>query len=303
MSTASEREPFVEGRFIEDLKEGCAALEAPFSEDVVTEIIHAYGEPIYDAALQLRAGSRPGGAIMFRVLFPRPVDSLQIALQQGWLRGDETMVQLHRSLKERFPNMIDEPEFLAGSGCDATFHYLGTHSLDEILGVPAMSDAIRANRQRFLDLDLDDIIIVHNAYREKTVGLYFLAKGPLTKDMLTKYVAMAGAPEPSDAVYKDIVGVLLDQSYYMTAVMDYETGKVIRIELHIMFPVKLPDDMEIPDIGDRLASFWDIPSYETEDMDILSYCFGDCPYGDILAFRSHCGGLRIMMQNWGIVGV
>lgn len=303
MSTASEREPFVAGRFIADLKEGSENLEAPFSEDVVKEVIDAYGESIYDAALQLRAGSRPGGSLMFRVLFAMPVDSLDVSLQRGWLDESNVMVQFHQSLKQQFPTCIDEPEFRADTGCDAVFHYLGLCKLDQVLATPAMPDAIRANRQRFLDLHLDDIVIVHSHYRDKTVGIFFLAKGPLTKEMLIQYVAMAGVPEPSDAVYKDLVGVLLDQSYYMTAVMEYDTGKIIRIEFHLMFPVKLPDDMEIPDVGDRLGSFWDIPSYEIEDMDILSYCFGECPHGQIVAFRSHCGGLRAMMQNWGIVGV
>lgn len=303
MSTASERQPFVANRFVADLKEGCASLEAAFSEHVVKDVIDAYGDYIYDAALQLRAGSRPGSAIMFRLLFAMPVDSLDVSLQRGWLDEDNIMVRLHKSLKQQFPASIDEPEFRADTGCDAMFHYLGLSKLDKVLETPLMTDAVRANKHQFHQLHLDDVLIVHNHYREKTVSLYFLAKGPLTKEALNKYVAMAGVPEPSDSVYKDLVGVLLDQSYYVTAVMDFETGKVLRVEFHLMFPVKLPDDMEIPDVGDRLASFWDIPSYEIEDMDILSYCFGDCPNGQILAFRSHCGGLRGIMQNWGIVGV
>lgn len=303
MSTASEREPFVAGRFLVDLKEGSDSLEAPFSEKVVKEIVDAYGDSIYDAALQLRAGSRPGQALLFRVLFAVPVDSLEVSLRHGWLDETNAMVQLHKSLKMQFPASIDEPEFTTDKGCDAVFQYLGLCKLDKVLETPAVSDAVRANRDRFQELGLDDALIVHTHYHEKTMGIYFLAKGPLTKEMLTRYVALAGVPEPTDHVYKEIVGVLLDQSFYITTVMDFDTGRVIRVEFHLMFPVKLPDDMEIPDIGERLESFWDMPSYEIEDMDILSYCFGDTPHGQILAFRSHCGGLRNMMQNWGIVGV
>lgn len=102
--------------------------------------------------------------------------------------------------------------------------------------------------------------------------------------------------------------------------MDYETGKIVRVEYHLLFPIRLPPGMEIPEVGKRLEIFWDIPSHDLEgmipiaarvlrkltrmkDMDILSFCFGDSPQGDIMALRSYCGGSRSLMQSWGIIGV
>lgn len=113
---------------------------------------------------------------------------------------------------------------------------------------------------------------------------------------------MTGAPEPSDAVYADIVGMLLDHPYYTTVIMDFETGKVIRFEMHLFFPIKL-EDMTIPEVGDRIATFFDMPSYEVEDLDILSFCFGESPLGGITAYRSHCGGFRTTLQSWNAPGV
>lgn len=291
-------------RFIEDLKDGCEAMGAPFSETVLKDIFDAYGASLYDAAIQIGAGSKPGTPILFRVLFAIPLDTLEIALKQGWLDDDDPMVQLQKSLSIQYPQAIEEPEFTMDQGCAALFHYLGDlHPLEEILAIPNMSEAIRANKQQLQALGLNDVLIVHHHYRHKTLGFYFLAKGPLTKETLNQCASLASAPEPSDAIYEDIVGVLLDQPYYLTVVMEFETGKVIRIEFHLLFPVKLPDGMEIPEVGDRIGTFWDIPSYEIEDMDILSFCFGDCPHGQIQGFRSHCGGLRALMQSWRIVGV
>lgn len=290
-------------RFIEDLRQGCEAMGAPFSENVLSEISEAYGESLYDAAIQIGAGSAPDTPIIFRVLFAIPLDTLDIALKHGWLDDENPMVQLQKSLSVQYPNAIEEPEFTVDKGCSSLFHYLGgLRPLDEVLATPNMSEAIRATREQFVDLGLNDVVVVHNYYREKVLGFYFLAKGPLTKETLNKCAKLAGVPEPSDAVYEDIIGVLLDQPYYLTVVSDFETGKVIRIEFHLLFPVKLPDGMEIPEVGDRIGTFWDIPSYEIEDMDILSFCFGHCPRGQIQGFRSHCGGMRALMKSWGIVG-
>ncbi|KAF3767217.1 hypothetical protein M406DRAFT_328308 [Cryphonectria parasitica EP155] len=304
MSTTSERAPFIEPQFLEDLDNGSASVEAPYSEDKVKEIIDAYGECFHDSAVQIRCGNVPGAALLFRVLFAIPTDTLDIALKHGWVLPNDPLVEMHKNLSQSCPRMIDQPEFTVDKGFDGTWQFLGkSYTLDEILQIPAMPDGIKANKQQLLDLGLTEVPITHLDYKEKTMGFYFLAQGPLTKEKLTKTVAMAGAPEPSDAVYDDIVGVLLEEPYYCTVVMDYATGKVLRIEYHLLFPVKLPDDMKIPDVGERLTTFWDIPSYEYEDMDILSFCFGHCPNGDLLALRSYCGGLRNLMKAWGIVGV
>ncbi|KAJ4390158.1 hypothetical protein N0V93_007632 [Gnomoniopsis smithogilvyi] len=304
MSTSSERAPFIEAQFLEDLEAGSINLEAPYEESVVKEVINAFGEAFHDSAVQIRGCYNPNVPLMFRVLFAIPMDVLDIAQKQGWLTEDDPIVQLHKSISRECPRSLDEPEFTASHGFEAEWKFLGdTYSVDQILAIPGMTDGIRANRQRFIDLNLTNVPIMHLHYRDKTVSLYFLAQGPLTKKHLTEVVALAGAPEPTDEVYQNIVGVLLDASYYCTVVMDYETGKILRVEYHLLFPVKLPDEMEIPNVGERLEKFWDVPSYEIEDMDILSFCFGDTPNGQILALRSYCGGLRSLMKAWGIVGV
>lgn len=303
MSTTSERTPFVEAQFLEDLEAGSANLEAPYAENVVKEVIEAFGEAFHDSAVQIRGGYNANVPLMFRVLFAIPADILDIALKHGWVNEDNPMVHLHRSISQECPRSLDEPEFTVDNGFEGVWKFLGgTFHVDKILAIPGLTEGIRANKQRFIDLNLTNVPVMHLHYRENTVSLYFLARGPLTKEHLTEVVALAGAPEPSDAVYQNIIGVLLDASYYCTIVMDYESGKILRIEYHLLFPVKLPDEMEIPNVGERLEKFWDVPSYELEDMDILSFCFGLTPNGEILALRSYCGGLRSLMKAWGIVG-
>lgn len=304
MSTSSERAPFVEAQFLEDLEAGSINMEAPYTESVVKDVINAFGEAFHDSAVQIRGCYNENVPLMFRVLFAIPTDVLDIAQKQGWLSEDDPIVQLHKSISLECPRSLDEPEFTVDKGFEAEWKFLGdVYPVDKILAIPGMTDGIRANQQKFTDLGLTNVPIVHLSYREKTVSFYFLAQGPLTKEHLTNVVALAGAPEPTDEVYQNIVGVLLDSSYYCTVVMDYESGKILRVEYHLLFPVKLPDEMEIPSVGERLEKFWDLPSYEIEDMDILSFCFGDTPHGQILALRSYCGGLRSLMKAWGIVGV
>lgn len=303
MSTSSEREPFVEARFLEDLEKGSELLEAPFNRNVLKEVINAHRELIDDAAIQIRSCSSPGLPISFRLFMATPADTLQIAQDQGWLHPDNPVLNLARAMRTHCKGAIEQPEFTADKGCDALLMYLnGLRDLDYVLATPGMPEGIKANRQKFLDIDLNPIVVVHFDYPQELISFYFLCQGPLSKEALDKMVALTGAPPPSEEVYTDIVGVLLDSSYYLTVVMDYHTGRIAKIELHLFFPVKLPPDMNIPSVGERLESFWDIPTYESEEMDVLSYCFGDTRGGDILALRGYCGGFRELMRSWGIIG-
>lgn len=303
MSTSSEREPFVEARFLEDIKMGSELLGGPFDEKVMKEVINAHRELIDDAAIQIRGNSNPGLPISFRLFMATPADTLQIAEDQGWLHPDNPVLNLARAVRTQCKGAIEQPEFTADKGCDALLMYLnGLRSLDYVLATPGMPEGIKANRQKFLDIGLDQIVVVHFDYPRQLINPYFLGQGPLSKETLDKMVALTGAPPPSEEVYKDIVGVLLDSSYYLTVCMDYHTGRIVKIELHLFFPVKLPPDMDIPDVGERLESFWDIPTYESENMDVLSYCFGETREGNILALRGYCGGFRELMRSWGIIG-
>ena len=303
MSATSERVPFVEAQFLEDLEKGSADIGAPYDEKVVKEVINAHGELMYDAAIQIRGSSNPGIPILFRVLMTTPADTLDIAFRRGWLHPDDPVVALAFAARTHFKGAVEQPEFTASKGCDGLFMYLGgLRDLEEVLAVPGMPDSIKAHKDKFMSLHLNKIVTLQFQYTEELVSFYFLAQGPLSKDALDNAVALSGAPATSDAVYKDIIGVLLELPYYLTVVMDYHTGKVVKIEVHLLFPVKLPDEMAIPDVGERLTKFWDIPSHEYEDMDILSYCFGDTHLGDILALRSYCGGLRSLLRFWNIIG-
>lgn len=303
MSTSSEREPFVEARFLEDLKMGSELLGGPFDEKVMKEVINAHRELIDDAAIQIRGNSKTGLPISFRLFMATPADTLQIAEDQGWLHPDNPILNLARAVRTQCKGAIEQPEFTADKGCDALLMYLnGLRSLDYVLATPGMPEGIKANRQKFLDIGLEQLVVVHFDYPQELISPYFLGQGPLSKETLDKMVALTGAPAPSEEVYKDIVGVLLDSSYYLTVCMDYHTGRIVKIELHLFFPVKLPPDMDIPNVGERLESFWDIPTYESENMDVLSYCFGETRTGNILALRGYCGGFRELMRSWGIIG-
>lgn len=303
MSATSERVPFVEARFLEDIRKGSEEMGAPYDEEAVRGVINAYGDLMYDAAIQMRGSSRAGVPLLFRVITSTQADTIDIALGRGWLHPDDPLVVLAAAARGHFDGLPFElPEFSVDRGCDAVFMYLGgVRPAGEVLGVPGMPAAIRAHGDEFRARGLDQVVVVHFQFTRQRVSLFFLAQGPLSRKALDDLVALCGAPPPSDAAYRDIIGVLRDSGYYFTVVMDYNTGKIVKIELHLLFPVKLPDDMQIPEVGENLATFWDIPSYESEDSDVLSYCFGDTSSGEVLALRGYCGGLRSLLRHWNVV--
>lgn len=303
MSTTSERAPFVEVEFLEDLEKGSAEIGAPYSESITRNVINAFGESIHESALQIRTGDKPGLPIVFRLLFGMPMDALDVALKQGWLYEGDHFVDMHRSLRNLCPTCIDQPEFTIHAGFESMFLNLAKlYPIDHLFTSPAIPECIKARKSTFDDMGLSEVIVCHLEHKKNRLSFYFLLTGPLTREKFHREVALAGAPEPSEQVYHDLTGVLLDSPYYLTVVMDCATGDIVRIEYCLFFPVKLPDDMRIPDVGERLTLFWDIPTHEYEEMDILTYGFGDQSNGSIVALRSYCGGLRNMMRSWKIVG-
>lgn len=305
MSTSSmDSEPFSEERFLEDLQKGSEELGSPYDEKAVKEFVKAHDGLMRNAAMQLRGSSDPGMPIIFRViLVDSPATATEMAISNGWLRPDDPMVVLAKACGTQFKESFEQGEYTANTGCHGMLLYLGgLQPLDELLATPGMPEGIKAHRKEFVDLGLTQCLIAHFHYFERLVSIYFFAQGPLSKEALDKVVAMAGVPPPSDAKYRDIIGVLLDSPYYLTVVMDFNTGKVVWVEYHMLFPIKLPPNMEIPDVGEQMTKFWDMPSYEYEVMEMLSYCFGDTRRGEVLGLRSYCGGFRSLMQQYGIVG-
>lgn len=303
MSTSSERAPFVEARFLEDLEACSREMDAPCDTELIKSIIHAYGDIFYEGAIQVRGSDGPGVPLMIRVLLPATCDTVDISLKHGWLQPDNPLIPIVRGVRERFPNAHEQPEFTVDQGLDGVFIELGAfRPLEQVMAIPAIPDCIRTHKQTFIDLDLTVLQTVAVNYKTQHVHFVFLAQGPTTKERVTQLVALCGAPTPSDEVYADISGVLLDSPFYVAVVMEFATGKIVKTEFYLFFPIKLPNEMRLPELGDRLAAFWDMPSYETEDMDILSYGFGDTSIGDVYALRSHCGGMRNLLQSWGTVG-
>lgn len=303
MSATSERVPFAEAQFLEDLEKASRELEAPYDEKVVKDVINAYGELMYDAALQVRGSNHEGVPLLFRILMATPTDTIDIALRHGWLHPDQPLVGLAKAARAHFRRIMEQPEFTVDKGCDGMFLYLGgLRTLAEVLDVPGMPEAIRAHRQAFARLRLDEIVTLHFQYPQERVSFYFLSQGPISKAALDEAIALSGAPPTTDALYRDIAGVLLEAPYYLNFTMDYRTGRIVTVEVQLLFPVKLPPEMEIPEVGERLATFWDMPSHEYEDMDMLSYNFGDTHLGSVFGLRSYCGGLRNMLRDWEIIG-
>lgn len=183
---------------MEDMTVGSANLKAPFAKASVKAIIQAYEEAFHDSAIQVRCGNQEKEPLMFRALFAIPIDAVGMALKHQWVEEDHPMVRLNRSLDEMCPKSLDEPEFILDTGFDAVWKFLGDiFTVDQVLAVPNMTEGIRAHLQQFKDLGLTHVPAIHLSFSEKTVDVYFLSEGPLTKEHLTKVVAMTGAPEPS----------------------------------------------------------------------------------------------------------
>ncbi|RDW66932.1 hypothetical protein BP5796_09681 [Coleophoma crateriformis] len=294
---------FSESRFLQDLEKGSAAIGAPYSEETTRAILETYGHNFREGAVQLRATSRPGDALIYRLFTHGPIDALDIAVKHGLLAPDNPIAPTIISWRSLWEDAYEQLDFAADKGVTSAFLFLGApRGVKELLDAPNVPEAIKANKQIFDDHELELVQAVGADYQAQRIAFYFISRGPLTPELAARYCAMARSPPPSETLYDDMSIMLGTNPFFFMVSMDFATGKIVEIQFYILFPIELPGG-RLPEVGPRLTTYWDVDCYEEEEMDILGWCFVETGEQYLRADRGYCGGLRDILRDWRLMSV
>lgn len=294
--------------FLSEVRRGTNVLGVEYCEDTAMSILQAYSTEIPDGVVQIRASSRPGEPLVYRLYPSTPRDGTRPAIMAGMLDPCNPRIPLVKSWLELYPKAYGNPDFESGKGFCGAFIFFGVNTegglrpLDEILDAPNVPAYITKNRALLHDNGLSIVQSARVEYHTGCIEFYFVVLGPLTKDLAARFTALAGAEPPSDFLYDEMSTMLGPGNFFLGVVFD-DKGTIIRVDFYILFPIELPGG-RMPDLPKRLHEFWEIDTYAEEEMDILAWSFGrdlEQPY--IQAERTFTGNLRNLWRSWGIMTV
>lgn len=303
-----EMPTFTAEAFLDEIQRGTNKLGVEYSEAEANRILAVYSKDIPDGVVQLRATSKPGEPLIYRLYPSKPKDGTCIAIENGLLDPANPHIPLVQSWMELYPKAYGNPDFESGKGFCGTFIFFGVNDqgglrpLDEILDAPHVPPHLAKNRALLHENGLAVVQSARVEFHTGSVEFYFVVLGPLTKEMAARFTALAGAPPPSDFLY-DEMSIMLGQGNFFLGVVFDDVGTITRVDFYILFPIELPGG-RMPDLPPRLHDFWSIDTYAEEEMDILAWSFGeglDQPY--IHAERTFTGNLRNLWRSWGIMTV
>ncbi|OTA08152.1 hypothetical protein A9Z42_0091200 [Trichoderma parareesei] len=261
------------------------------------KILDSYATSFQRSAIQLRITDRPGDPVNYRFYERKAVDSIKPAIAAKLLSPENPMIGIFQSWSQLYGCLpIQLCDFDAEKGLVKAWLYLsGLRPLDDILGAPGIPATIGLQRDTFLSLQLTHVRYVAVDFKSQTINLYFRAPGPLTLEQATRYAALAGSPPPSAAQCAEMTRYLNPSNFAFGVTIDPSIGSIVRVAI---YAVKLAAG-ELPAVGKRISTFLqEVPSYDREDVNIISWSFGKGGKTYMKAERSYCGELADVLASW-----
>ncbi|KAH0497869.1 hypothetical protein TgHK011_005151 [Trichoderma gracile] len=261
------------------------------------KILDSYATSFQRSAIQLRITDRPGDPVNYRFYERKAIDIIEPAIAAKLLSPQNPMISIFQSWSQLYKGApIQLCDFDAEKGLVKAWLYLsGLRLLDDILDAPEIPATIGLHRDTFLSLQLTHVRYVAVDFKSHTINLYFRAPGPLTLEQATRYSALAGSPPPSADQLTEMTKFLNPSNFAFGVTIDPSTGSMKRVAI---YAVKLPAG-ELPTVGKRISTFLqEVPSYDREDVNIISWSFGRGGKTYMKAERSYCGELADVLASW-----
>ncbi|KAB8298687.1 hypothetical protein EYC80_000864 [Monilinia laxa] len=297
-----EPSKFDQSRFLDDIRNLSAAINAPYSESTTINILSVFSHSFHNGVVLWRATDRLGDALNYRFYSRKPIDTVSIASSAGLLSPNilNTLGNLVKSWSLLYNGTPEQScDFDAEKGLVKAWVYMGgMRPLDDILGADGVPDSVRQYKSRFEHLGLQKVRHVAVDYQKGTVNLYFRAQGPITTKQATLFNALVGAEAPSQQQFKDMKKLLNELGYTFAVTIKIETGGIERVGYYAL---KLPEKgtKKWPDLNEQLEKFvQSAPSYDREEMNAVAWSFGgNQKY--VKFERSYCGELVPLIRKWG----
>lgn len=300
-----EQDVFSEARFLEDLREMCLAIDAPFSEDVTKKVLQAYGPSFRRGAVNWRVTDRPGDYLNFRFYERAETDTITPALEAGLLDPANPVLPLLRAWANVFPGTVQCCDFCPSQGLVKCWLFLGDlRDIDALLGAPGVPAHIarHAPELRRRGLTLARHIAVD--YSGATMNIYFSQEGPYKGENvrglagLTTEQAEDGGRKPvvlSDDEVEEMARFVSPDGSDTGVTFRIDDGEITRVAQYAF----LMDRVHAPRLDPRIKTFFSqAPCYDEEPGDIVAWSFGGKRY--MKGERNYCGDTVSLMRSWSL---
>lgn len=281
-----------------DLEQLCLTLGVPYSEQTTKKVLAAYSTSFQRGAVQWRFTDRPGDPINYRFYERETLDTIQPAITARLLDAENPMIRIFQSWARLWDGApIQLCDFDAQQGLSKSWLYLrGLRKLDEILDAPDVPKTILQHCETFHNLNLTRVRYVAVDFKAHTVNFYFRAPGPLTYEQATKYVALAGSPPPTVPDYEEMSSVLSADGFAFAVTIKVSDGSIGRVGI---YAVKFSENAAVASQNRTLGRFFTVaPSYDKEDLNIVSWSYAKSGKSYMKGERSYCGELNQILASW-----
>lgn len=291
------QEVFSESRFLEDLREMCLAIDAPFSEDTTKKVLRAYGPSFRRGAVNWRVTDRPGDALNFRFYEREQTDTITPAIEAGLLDPASPVLPLLRAWAGLFPGTVQCCDFCPSQGLVKCWLFLGgLRPADELLRAPGVPAHIARHAGELRRLGLTRARHIAVDYSGATVNLYFSQEGPLTGERVRALAALPGGrpSRPSDDEAAEMARFVSPEASDVAVTFRIDTGEVTRTAQYAFLM-----ERAYPRLEKRIGTFFGrAPCYDEEPGDIVAWSFGGKRY--MKGERNYCGDTVSLMRDWAL---
>ncbi|KAL3468982.1 prenyltransferase-like protein [Aspergillus californicus] len=298
MTVTAHPSTFSETRFLTDIQNASAALNAPYSQKTTQEILTTFHESFTRGCVLWRTTEQPNADLNYRVYERKSIDLVTVAGDAGLLEQNERLGNLIKSWSSLYgAESYQLCDFDASRGLVKFWVFLGgVRPLDQVLRIHELPACIRNSRAVFEDVGLTGVRHTAVDLEKRSINLYFQTRGVLTRDAFNDYIALSGADpvEEDEILFESIQKHFPASGGTFAVTMDFSTGRISRVAFYAL---RL-DLGDMPVVGERVQRFFDVcPSYDREEMRAIAWSFGRGKRY-VKAEHSHSGELVGMLRGW-----
>jgi hypothetical protein len=179
MKQIMDRLPFTPERFLRDLRFTADLVGSDFHEAAAQRVLEVFDEEFRTHVVQLKAASKPGSGLYYRVFYNGPQDLTGRAQAEGMLPAERTpAITLQEEILAACPGATR-----AGLDFDTTAPFArvakvwtftgGPAPVGRLLDIRAIPDSVRAHESFFARFGLRDVYFVASDYQQGTMNVYF----------------------------------------------------------------------------------------------------------------------------------
>ena len=271
--------PFEKEQFIADMREITKALGAGFKENTLRAALEAFGPEFHQRPVQLKATSKPGDGLYYRILDSERIDRTAHAREAG-LIGFENhpLLTLQGELLATCPGSFSAGvDFDAGFGLAKAWSFTACTPIESLCQrVPSLPASVRAHVDLLRRFGLGITCFVSSDFQKRSTNVYFNWDMELrSEEWLQSFARATGTKVPSSSLCYDI---LATQTNYgcIAATFSWDSPELHRWATYAPeVPYDEPDSgIHLPFLGPRLEVLHHAPTLNAHPQYILSWAFG-----------------------------